>query len=54
MASRTIGTGIDICCGVYGPEALVLVALNGCLAGIDSPGSDIDEWWEIIDPDSDV
>jgi hypothetical protein len=39
-------------CGGRGPrpEALVPVAANGGLAGIDGPGSDIDEWRE-IDPD---
>jgi hypothetical protein len=33
-----------------GPEALVPVAVNGGLAGIDGPGSEIDECWK-IDPD---
>jgi hypothetical protein len=28
----------------------VPAAVNGSLAGIDGPGSEIDEWWE-IDPD---
>jgi hypothetical protein len=33
-----------------GPEALMPVVVNGGLAGIDGPGSEIDECWE-IDPD---
>jgi hypothetical protein len=54
VVSGRIGTGIVVKrCGVRGPEALVPVALNGCIAGIDGPGSEVGERWE-IDPDSDI
>ena len=46
------GTGIVIKRGGgRGTEALVLVGVNGYPAGVDGPGSEVDEWW-VTDPNT--